>query len=620
VATHDKKSDKVAITETVLSSVPTDIIWDDELLGWDLPPSDTDFPPFVSEEEEIIPIPRKSKSSKKLPATLADQVLDTLRSVMSAVDGIEPEAASKLVSRVMASPRVLGFLPSKVRKCYDSVFEVFNYETTVTSTGTIDLGQMSVADVYAEDARNEIEVIRNAVGVSTPKDPHAAWFSLVEKVQRHITRLAALDLAYAIESGAPLTELIPKHRAVEPPTTQKATIRTGRIRSAAEFVADLRAEQAGSPMYRFSSGLPTLDIGYTGIGEARGFIAPGQFIVVMGPTGTGKTSFSNAVTPAFGLDLINWGLNDAYQVLFHTEEESIDKIRGIRMDVGDKFYHLAKNLVIDPIGTSRRRMAETLYDLVISADEKARATRRPIAQFLPYIVQVDYMQSIQEQGENEVEATARTAEFLLRGVAAWNSEEMAKFSGVDFRTYAGMAWPSGMENHRVAVIGYAQLVKVNDDSLFYKAGKRGIQLSDFSLLNDKDEPLWDVREGDFRLFGKNQMRGSGIIAQNAHAIVILHRSVPYNNPAVVGVDGKRHISDTRARILFDKSRAGSTLPYAPMRFDVQSNGFRAQYMDEIAERALASGVLKDIADGYTEQGDPILPNRPRRNRLSGTKY
>jgi hypothetical protein len=57
-----------------------------------------------------------------------------------------------------------------------------------------------------------------------------------------------------------------------------------------------------------------------------------------------------------------------------------------------------------------------------------------------------------------------------------------------------------------------------------------------------------------------------------------------------------------------------------MRFDVQSNGFRAQYMDEIAERALASGKLKDVAHGYTEQGDPILPKRPRRDRLSGTKY
>jgi len=621
VANHDKASDTIATTaEHAVPSEPSDIHWDDASLGWDLPPSDTEFPPFEPEDEEIIPTPRKSKRRKTQPATLADQVLATLRSVMSSTHGLDPEAASKLVSRVMASPRVLGFLPTPVRNTYDAVFEVLNYETTVTSTGTLDLEQLPVADAYSEDVAAEIAEICSRIGISTPVDPHAAWFSLVEKVQRHITRLAALDLAEAIEQGAPLKDLIPKHRAVEPPTTQKANIRTGRLRSAAEYVADLRAEQAGRPTYRFSSGLPTLDVGYTGRGEERGFIAPGQFIVVMGPTGTGKTSFSNSVTPAFGLDLINWGLPDAYQVMFHTEEESIDKIKGFRMDVGDKYHHLAKNLVIDPIGTSRRRMAETLYDLVISADEKARATRRPITEFLPYLVQVDYLQSIQEPGENEVEATAKTAEFLLRGVVAWSAEEMAKFSGVDFRTYAGMAWPTGMENHRVAVLGYAQLVKINDESLFYKAGKRGVQMSDFVVLNDKDEPLWDVREGDLRLFGKNQMRGSGIIAQNAHAIVILHRSVPYNNPAIDDTEGKRHLSDTRARILFDKSRAGSNLPYAPMRFDVQSNGFRAQYMDEIAERALLAGKLKDVADGYTEPGDPILPRRPRRNRLGQTKY
>jgi hypothetical protein len=317
---------------------------------------------------------------------------------------------------------------------------------------------------------------------------------------------------------------------------------------------------------------------------------------------------------------MNWGLDEAYQVVFHTEEESIDKLRGFRMDANQRFHHLADNVVIDAIGTSRKRMAETLYDLVIQADEWSRHTKRPIIEKLPYIVQVDYLQSIQEAGEDQTLATAITAEFLLRGVVAWNPDEMAKFSGVNFREYAGMAWPSGMEQHRVAVVAYAQLVKISDETLYYKAGKRGVQLSDFALLDDRDEPMWDVREGDLRLFGKNQMRGSGIISQNAHAILILHRSVPYSNPARKHPDGL-HLVDTRARILFDKSRSGSQLSYAPMRFDVQSNGFRAQFFDELAERAIEVGKLTSFDQvNYTSVGDPILPQRPRHDPLDAFRY
>jgi hypothetical protein len=177
-----------------------------------------------------------------------------------------------------------------------------------------------------------------------------------------------------------------------------------------------------------------------------------------------------------------------------------------------------------------------------------------------------------------------------------------------------------MEHHRIAVVAYAQLVKVDDESLYYKSGKRNIQVSDFAILDEKDQPLWDVREGDLRLFGKNQMRGSGIIAQNAHAIVILHRSVPYNNPSKKDDNGKSHLSDTRARILFVKARTGSTMAYAPMRFDVQSTQLRAQYYDELAERAIQAGILKNFDPTYQESGDPILPIRESVNPLEEYRY
>lgn len=587
---------------------------------------------FDVQHEEVIPtgdrfegrptatsMPRQGRLDA---GSLRDRVDRVLRSTLSSVHNAEPNAASQLLQRLDSSERVLKVLADERRVVVRSVLEVLMHECSVLADGSrVDLDHLPVLEEYNADVVAEIEAIRREVGVSTPADPHAEWQDLVEGVQRAHTRFSALDLAKGIEAKMPVFDLMERFRRIEPPTVVRSDRRQRGTMTADKIVDMARSASAGRTAYRFSSGLPTLDLGYTGVNEARGFIAPGQFNVVMGPTGTGKSSFANTIVPAINLDMQNWGLEHGLQVVFHTEEETIDKLKGFRMDGGQKYHPLAKNLVVDACGTSRKRLAETLYDLVIRADEMSRESKRPITEFLPYVVQIDYIQSIQEpEDKDPATASAITAEFFLRGVCAWNPEEMAKFSGVDFREYAGAAWPTGMEQHRVAVIAYAQLVKIDDSTLYYQAGKRGVQMSDFALLGDGDEPLWDVREGDLRLFGKNQMRGSGIIAQNAHAIVILHRSVPYNNPAVKDDSGELHLADTRARILFDKSRSGSRMTYAPMRFDVQSTGFRAQYFDEVAERAISAGKLTDVHPSYSEPGDPILPCRPFRDPFGETAY
>lgn len=575
---------------------------------------------FVEEAE--VPAPTATAVGVRFSAhRLRDQVAGVLRRVLSSLHGSDPVSAQQLIQRIQSSERVLKVLPEDRRHVVLAVLEVLAHEASVLSNGRLDLRNLPVLEEYEAEVADEVARVVDEVGDSSPADPHAEWQDLVESVQRAHTRWAALDLATSIEQKLPVFDLMDKFRRVEPPTAVKSVRRERGARTAREVAEQVRSVSAGRAPYRFSSGLPTLDVGYTGADEARGFIAPGQFNVVMGPTGTGKSSFANSVVPAISLDLKHWGLEHALQVVFHTEEESIDKLKGFRMDIGQKYHHLADNLIVDACGTSRRRLAETLYDLVIRADGLARSTKRSIVEFLPYVVQLDYIQSIQEpEDKDPATASAITAEFLLRGVCAWNPEEMAKFSGVDFREYAGAAWPTGMENHRVAVIAYAQLVKVDDSTLYYQPNRRGVQLSDFALLNEKDESMWDVREGDLRLFGKNQMRGSGIIAQNAHAIVILHRSVPYNNPARTDEDGGLHLTDTRARILFDKSRSGSRMAYAPMRFDVQSTGFRAQYFDELAERAITQGKLTDFHPSFTEPGDPILPNRPFRDPFLEARY
>lgn len=575
------------------------------------PPPDDDHMPYSDHHQETQGEPEETKLNTK--------VTYVTRAVLSSLHGAEPTRGMQIIRRIAASKQVISMLGRTRRDILEGVLEVLSHELSVLDIGRLDLGHLPVAEEYTREVRGELDLIAQQVGKSTPKDPHAEWADLVEVVQRQASRESALKLVKGIEAKQPLSKLMERYRNVQPPTAKKVEARERKARSGKQVAENSRAVRAGRHPYRFSSGLPTLDRGYTGVGEAAGFIAPGQLTVVMGPTGTGKTSFSYTVTPAIGQDLVNWGLSDAKQVFFHTEEESVDKLRGFRMDIGQKYHNMADRLILEAVGTSRTRMAETLYDLVIEADERARETRRPISDFLPHVVQLDYIQSIQEVGEDPTTATAMTAEFLLRGVCAWNPDEMAKFSGVDFREYAGMGWPSGMEDHLVGVIAYAQLVKISDETLTYKSGKRGVQLSDFVLTDEKDEPYWDVREGDLRLFGKNQMRGSGVIAQNAHSIIILHRSVPYNNPSRRAEDGELHLTDTRARIMFDKSRTGSRLPYAPMRFDIQSNGFRAQYYDELAERAVEAGSLK-VTPSYSEPGDPMLPVRPVADPLAACRY
>lgn len=605
-------ADETVVEDFVLDQ-PSDVAPDEVFLA--------DEYAEVDQHDEPATAVRMPRQGRLDAGSLRDRVIRVLRSVLSSLDGTGPEAASQLLQRIGSSDRVLRVLPEEQRLVVRAVLEVLVHECSVLRSGRLDLGHLPVLEEYASEISEEVEKVRAEVGVSTPKDPHAEWQDLVEGVQRAHTRYSALDLAKGIETKMPVFDLMERFRRIEPPTVVRSDRRQRGTMTADKVVELERSVSAGRTAYRFSSGLPTLDIGYTGVNEARGFIAPGQFNVVMGPTGTGKSSFANTIVPAISLDLKNWGLEDALQVVFHTEEESVDKIKGFRMHTGQKYHRLAGNLVIDACGTSRKRLAETLYDLVIRADELSRASKRPITEYLPYVVQIDYIQSIQEpEDKDPATASAITAEFFLRGVCAWNPEEMAKFSGVDFREYAGAAWPSGMERHRVAVVAYAQLVKIDDSTLYYQPGKRGVQMSDFALLGDGDEPLWDVREGDLRLFGKNQMRGSGIIAQNAHAIVILHRSVPYNNPAVKDESGELHLADTRARILFDKSRSGSRMTYAPMRFDVQSTGFRAQYFDEVAERAIVAGKLTDVHPSYSEPGDPILPVRPYRDPFGETAY
>lgn len=561
------------------------------------------------------------KSYDELLTELKVRILEDLRLVIASTHNQTPTSVIKLVERVMLSKKVFTRLDEELQEIYISIFEILNHEASVTEGSLLDIHNLHVASEYPLPVIVEIqEIIQNIDELQG--DAHSKWQALVEHVQRFETRTAALALVYKIDAKSSTAELMVNFKKIEPPTTQKSITKQNVVKTAKVIVAEDTLASAGKAPMRFSSGMPTLDMGYTGKGELKGLIAPGQLIMVMGPTGTGKSSFCYGITPAMTQDLKNYGLPDAKHVVFHTEEESIDKIDAFRMKPDQPYYHLSDMVVVDAVGTSRQRIVTTLYDLVIDADKRARETKRSITDFLPYIIQLDYLQSIVEAGEDEKEATATTSELLLRGVCAWNPEEMDKFSGVNFREYAGMGWPEGMERHRVAVLAYAQLVKISADTEKYQEGKS--KPSDFAVLDSDDQPCWELREGDLRIFSKGQMRGSGVVANNAHAIIILHRSVPSPNPvdhSQTEPDGTEHLTDIRARILFDKARSGNAIPYAPMEFDRQADGPKAQYFDVLAEAAIEKGVMKNYdKECYKGRGSMILPLRPVVNLIDSFKY
>jgi hypothetical protein len=338
------------------------------------------------------------------------------------------------------------------------------------------------------------------------------------------------------------------------------------------------------------------------------------------------------LTRAAAQDELNWGLPDTPVLVAHTEEESVTKAYAMGIHPGQRFHHLADKIVIENIGSSRRRLAELVYDLVMNAVSRSQTTSRPIGDFLPRIGFLDYIQSLSEPGENEVQANITTAELILRGFQSFNPDEMAKFSKVDFRSYSGMAWPEGIEDHRMAWVVFAQLKKPTDEnSMFYKSNARKSELSDFTLEDTSATPgwrdpggngwAWEVRENDFRIFRQNQIRGSGLILQNATNIILLHRSQPYNNPKLKpGADGRVHLLDSRARLILDKTRNGSEMQFVPMAYDSSPDGFRGQYYDHLGEKGLSMAVNANLDESFRQSGDPLLPIRPKASPLAGVRY
>ncbi len=566
----------------------------------------------------------------------SDRVSSEIREVLARLDRRPTDDARELLQAMSGDRAVLGRLDRPAYRLYRGVFEVLLFECINNTEGTLELSVVTASPLlheYSSRVTTELAEIASMAASSLPGHAFTRWEALRESVQRRRSLNHTRSLVTSLEEREPLGSVMDAWQKVvaEPPTVRR-TAQPGRtVRTAREVDAEQRARLASSPPVRFSSGYRTLDLALTGDDEPIGFIAPGEQNIFAGMTGTGKSSFSYGIVAAMTEDLRNWGFEDGLVAWFHTEEASSHKVAAAGLNEHGRFHHLADNVVVDNIGSSRRRIAEVLYETVIDAQRKADLTGRPITDFLVHIMVLDYIQAVTgEANEDPVRATFNTAELVMRGVQAWNPEEIAKFSGVSFQDYAGRAWPDGMENHEIAVVTFAQLNKQDDRLMLFRPNSKDHPIEEFTLEDSRDEPAyrdpsgrgwwWEVRPNDARILRQNQVSGSGQVLKNATNLVFLHRSRPYNNPAHVDTcTGESHLEDTRARLLPDKTRNGSALKVIPMAFDVNPNGPGARYFDIAAERALAEGRF--VADDtWAQPGDPILPPRPKPHPLAGVRY
>jgi hypothetical protein len=556
--------------------------------------------------------------------TLPREVLTTLRRIIAVHHGRDARDLLALLDNISAAKRVMEQLDETRQRAYDGLLEALGHAAT-NSEGVVDLHDIPAITefgVYADEVVDELGAVQAHIGSHEAGfDPIRTWFSLVEAVQRAAARDSYRAGIEAIDRKATAKELVVVHKALEYPTAQAATsVGADQPLMAGEWSQAIKRARAGSPLLRISSGYRTLDIASTAPGEALGFLTCGELAIKAAGTGQGKSSDASIAVPAAAQDLVNWGRPDGKVLLVHTEEEIEVKLKQMQLEPGMRNHHLIRNIGIRKVGTRLQNVATAVYDAVVYAMQQARGG--DLSPYLPYVLYVDYVQALKvDPAQREADAVAQAANFLLYGVAAWDFEEMALYSGLHFREYTGMAVPEGMEDHRVAVISYAQLIKQSGERQWYRPGHRATPEGDFVIEGPDGNPGWEILPGDLRIPTQDEVRGGGQLLQHAANLIFLHRSRP-NASIVRPKDGSApYLTDTRARFVLSKTRNGTDMPYVPMTFSSNPNEGvnKGQYFDTLAEMAIERGMF--VPDtSWRQTGDFIVPVRSVSSPFSGVRY
>lgn len=575
------------------------------------------------------------------------EVAARLASIVAALDGAGPELIQEFHSRTARAEQVWDAAGS-LAEGWRELCSLIADEARMLGGDRFRLDAFELAPVLTDAGRAAL----HAAGQAQPCElVLPAWQGLIEQVQR----AHAVACYQQLAADAPQmskADLLAAYQALPAPTAigvDKGDGRDSKVRTPEQVITE--HEQAGDPL-RLSSGIRVLDLLVTAPGHDPGFISPGQGIVLGGQTGAGKTSMAYTILAGLHRHLHLLGHHDNTTVLFFTEQEYADRLRNSGFWDDGPYADHQKGLRLVDVSNSRREIVKGLYDIIAEAEDKAADTGRPITEFAPRVVHLDYLQAIIESGEDESTATKRTAELMHRGVQKLDPRALAQFGEVSYEEHTGRPrWPRGLADHRVAGIYYVQYRKQQGDALLYEEGKAGSDLTNFTLPADGAQDawespdgrrwLWEVLPGDMRFLHFSEIRGHGEITQSADVVITLHRSRPYGNPSFRTRSGDYHLKDTRARLIMQKARHGQRKEVAPVAFDVTPDGSHARYYDEQTDRLLENlGLLiadpsappdkraeaeelRARIDGlgtWSRRGDHVFPRPRARRPFVGVSY
>ena len=590
----------------------------------DVPPAD-EYEPAPRQRDEREPRGKQPPGTPEEREDMADSVLSSLRDCLAATHGSAGQEVIDLLTYMTGSDNALAYLDKKTVQTWRRVANVLRGCAADDPSRQFDL--FDVPDLEAASSRVivEIDAVRARVGAKDlPKSPTSTWRALVDRVQRLVAKDGARRILEGIEDDLPDEDLMKAFSELEPPTTRKSLMNSAYSRTAGEWERAEVQAAAERPLYRLSSGYPTLDWAVTAknkggdLAEPLGTFAPGEFWVVAAGSGMGKSSFTRPVIRAITEDgKVGWQHRHFTTLIAHTEESPKVIYEAAALGAGDPFHHLAENVVIADIGASRVKLCHAVWDLVIEAYHRSKETGKPIVDCgLPEFIVLDYITGVQGPGESETLASEITANYLMRGLANWKLSDQESYTGENFAAYAGMSWPEGMDNFRPAVMALAQFRKLEGVQA-YEPGKCNVD--DFVVEDANGQPMWEVQPGDFRIPKIAEIRGSGVIVQNATGVLVLHRSRPTATKFKDPETGENRLSDDRARFIFLKTRNSADMKSVPMRFDSNPSGKRGQFYDLLAEKAIQAGKLRPLPS-YTRAGDAIVPPRPTKSPFDGVAY
>lgn len=514
-------------------------------------------------------------------------------------------------------------LPADARSLREATGALL-YVATSKEEGKFTLSDINTT-MWSPEVNKVISSAKEMVDAGFAADPGLTLGELRLEVTRAELYKPATALVEAISRRAPLDELerIARKIVVKDRSQDEAEFKS-LVRNAHEWEDHKEATSGAVSDMRICFGFPHLSLTQTGPRDKHpGFMSPGHLAGFVAPSGHGKSSFVRELVRTSALDLRNWGFPFAKVLTVIVEEEPDRVTEAAQIGRHAEYSDVGDQVLIAKVNSSRRRFGAAVLQSVVQAVQESHAAGLPVREFVPFVVLLDYLQEIAEQGENPHNEAIMNTTSLLRAISECNLDEIEKWSKVRWTDIApkGMKWPEEeLSDHRIAVLVTAQVKGLDEKTLRWKPG---MPVDDFVLRDaTTGEPLWEVRPGDYRIVRRGDVKGSTKFLDNLSTLGFLHRSNPNAARVYNPKTGRYVLEDTRARIIFEKQRYGSGAPLVEMAFSVSPDGSSGKWYDYRATRQVENELAGMPVerkwnwdwdrDTYRSFGGPILPVRPKR--------